>query len=895
MFFRRIILIVAIFLAPLVVFSPAAFATTLNRSQGNISAPAGGLFCAISGTPTQMAQAQAAQNLLPLNRWGSVSASQYTDLPGGLFSAFSSGIPQVMSDLTGSILGIGNSFWGISDSLSQIAQSFCFSTGAGAAINSLTATIWSFLSQGAILGVVILIGLVMIVLRLRKGGRIHEFLRFAIIIVVMIGIGYQSSRPVSASGNYPVLSPAWMVNTVFSATGAIVNAPLNALVSATTGSYKNAPIGQVSSTPAGISCASYEASLLNGYQKATGSTALTQSTAVVPEIMSNIWDNSGLAADGIAQFGSNGYASTVACHLYDSKANIASVNQVQDTMNALAADHNGGGLHYGSPTGRLVKPSKYALAFPGPNSSTQTLNESMVGWAACVAPGSNVLEAQPGWSSTTSASSGAHHIAPTIGAVKSGNFSTQSSSSTAQAEAVTNASCLSWWTTPGTSWASSSPLNIQNSQSFITQSYSPQAASFLIQIDGFGQGGSSMFTSVAYLISSFIVMIIFGLLDLAVIVAKFGILIMMIMLLFFLLVDVLPTSRKGHTMKFVKRFVGFLVLAVGAEAVLGLVALLTSVIDTFGSGVAHGSGMDMLWVSISPIAAVLGLHLLFKTLKVPSPFRPDSAMAYAGALGGGSIIGAEMFSKLNNRAVSRGKSFARRQGSKLAPGGKDRIGGPKGANKDGKSMPAKKSRPPKSNTPPNTSSGTAPDTGSSSSTPPNTSSGTAPNTGSSTPPDTGSAPDAGAAPTRGKMFTPEEMRLNAFDKHVAKNQRRKDAKQYSKTLYGSNMLARAKTKTVMRGKLAVSRAKANPVKTAAKAAAYGAVLMTAPIGLPLTALALGSHYAFGKARQARRERPKARHDREQHLQMAEREVYRLDAEGVEWRKKKRLNIRRSRV
>jgi hypothetical protein len=822
-----------------------------------------------------------------------------------------------MSDMTGSILGIGNSFWGMTNSLSQIAQSFCFGTGAGAAINSLTAEIWHFISQGAVVGLLAVIGLIMVIFRLRKGGRFGELIRFAFIIVLMAGIGYQSSKPPSASGNYPPLSPAWLVQTTFSTTETLVSAPLSALVSTTTGTYKNASIGQSSSAHVGISCASYEQSLLNSYQKATGNTPLEQSTAVVPEIISNIWDNSGLAADGIAQFGNNPYAATTACHLYDSKAGIASVNQAQDVMNALAANGSGGGLHYGSPGGPLIKPNHQALAFPAPNSSAQTLNESLIGWAACVKPGSDVLAAQPGF---FGANSTIGQSTPTVGDVKAGIYP---SKTTTSPTGLSNANCKAWWSQPGVGWAGSSAFNIPNSRSFITGIFknNPQTASFMLQMDGFGQGGTNLFVSVAYLISSFVVLIIFGVLDLAVIIAKFGILIMMVLLLFFLLVDVLPSARKGHTMKFVKQFMGFLVLAVGAEAVLGLVALLTSVIDTFGSGIIHGSGMSMLWVSISPIAAILGLHKLFKTLKVPSPFRVDSAMAYAGALGGGAVIGGAMFSKLNNRVTGRGKALARKHSKKLIPGGGARAYGPKGSGGerigDGKTMPPKKTRTSVRSRPGVNTTGARTNTAATANARTNTTAGAGASAHSAMPNgratttagvpsnhNGGQAADATTTTAEEKkplstLRPPEAMRLEGAEKLRDKRKLHRDAKKLSKSVYGSTPAARLKTKTVMRGKLAIARARAHPVKTASKALGYGAVgaigAFTAPVGLPLTVAALGVHYGIGKARQAKRERPYRKAERKAHLSAMEREVKKLDRDGIDWRSEIKRQKRQKRT
>jgi hypothetical protein len=124
------------------------------------------------------------------------------------------------------------------------------------------------------------------------------------------------------------------------------------------------------------------------------------------------------------------------------------------------------------------------------------------------------------------------------------------------------------------------------------------------------------------------------------------------------------------------------------------------------------------------------------------------------------------------------------------------------------------------------------------------------------------------------MRTPEAMRLEGARKLADQRKVHRQAKKHVKELYGSNPLNRAKQKVADRTNLAWQRARAHPVRTAAKAAMYGAALVAAPVGLPLTAAALGVHYGIGKARQAKHERPHRKEERKASLRMAEREIKR---------------------
>ena len=59
----------------------------------------------------------------------------------------------------------------------------------------------------------------------------------------------------------------------------------------------------------------------------------------------------------------------------------------------------------------------------------------------------------------------------------------------------------------------------------------------------------------------------------------------------------------------------------------------------------------MLWSGFAPVTAVVVLHLLFKhVLRVPSPFKPSGALAYAGAIGGIGAAAGAGFDRLLARA-----------------------------------------------------------------------------------------------------------------------------------------------------------------------------------------------------------------------------------------------------
>ena len=58
-----------------------------------------------------------------------------------------------------------------------------------------------------------------------------------------------------------------------------------------------------------------------------------------------------------------------------------------------------------------------------------------------------------------------------------------------------------------------------------------------------------------------------------------------------------------------------------------LINLVTLFLASVGAGIfGQGSFMAIVWAGLSPIIAVIVLHMLFKhLLRVPSPFKPSGA------------------------------------------------------------------------------------------------------------------------------------------------------------------------------------------------------------------------------------------------------------------------------
>ncbi len=848
---RRLLapLILALALTPL--FQPPALASAAIPSTSS-----GGFICATSGSNSNVSTGD---SYLPINRWGSVSGSEFTNLPGGIIGSIESAPQQITRGAVGMTISTGNALWGATSALTGIAEKFCFAEPAAASINSITTTIWNFVSQGYVVVLLLVASFVALLVRLRKKltGGLHELVRIAVVVGLAATLGIQASKTTTASANsgvYPVFSPAWIVTTLYNAITTVVAAPLAGIATATSNVQLT---GSSLGTSSGVSCPSYINSLFHQYSASFGNGAGLTTQAVVPEMISNIWDSSGLQAASNAQFGDNQYATDAYCHLYEQEAGIPSAAQ-------LAIAKQAGPL----PAGATAS----SLAFLSNSDNTNLTVASIIGWAACTSPNSTQLGPFGGWSALTSSTGvGSSSAAPgRAGVLASGTTLAITSPPTN----ITHADCVNWWTSPGYTGAGTGLDMPSSASAYVAAAGShTNVINFLGNFFGNTSNGAEI-TSIVYALSSLVVLVTFGAMALAVIVAKFGLLLLLALFIIFLVVDIFPgNSGRGHSHKFVRQGASFMLLAIGAEAILGMVALLTNVIDRFGTG-AIGTGLaGMLWIAISPVAAIWCLHYILKTFKVPSPFRPDAAMGWAAAAGAGGFVTGALGEKLTGRwqrhsqaAQQKLGSSARKGGRSLVPKAEARIYGPRGSALGRSGLPSRFL--------PNTDrGGVGTGTGAvrrrvSTSGTPVSGSPAAQAVLSNGLPAVSPAPKSQRILNRlstpapkhidkdgVKYRSPFHMRLEGTQRAAEARKQRAEAKQWIKDQRPQGAINRIKTASTERAQLAYARFQADPRKALLKAAAYAGTAAILPASAPVVAGIVGGHYAVTKIRTAIREHP----------------------------------------
>jgi len=916
-----VILALLISAAPVLIFSTPAFASTVEPAS-QASSSGGGFVCATNAT-----SAGATANDLPINRWGSVSASEFTYLPGGPIGTIENLPNQSNRAIVGLVLSAGNSMWSATSSLTNIAEQFCFGAQAAGAANNVTAGLWKFITKGFVLPVLIVVGIILLAWRARKGTKIgKEVIRIVVVAAIISTLGIESAKTTASdvqTGNYPTFSPAWIVSTAYGALSSVVSAPL-AGINTLAGTVQ---LGKgTSGAGYGMGCPAYTNELLTKYRQSYGANPAVQSEAVVPEVVNSIWDNSGLQATAMAQFGSNNYTASAYCHLYEQEAGISPTAQIAIARAAGKIPPN---------------PSAQSLAFLPEGATPQEEVASLVGWAACTKPNSTALRPSAAWSGV--------QYKPSTGLL--GGAAGALVQDISGPQTITASDCQKWWSTPASSWNyQGTALYWSPSTSTISSATAnaPGVADFLFNFFGDTSNGAAI-VAIVYAISSLAVLITFGLLSLAVIVAKFGLLLLMALFIIFLVVDLVPGRSGGHhATKFLKQGVSFMVLAIGAEAILGMVALLTNIIDRFGIGVA-GSGMiGMLWIAISPVAAIWGIHHILKTFRIPSPFRPDAAMGWASAAGAGGFITGAMGEKL-----AGGYQRLRSAGTNGLRSGVHRAKGAVSTKPD-KRLYAPKQMPAKDlggnagwKAKTNGSGGSS--TGGAGGTEGTTGSGggrrrfqpgpvngkgtgrgtstpKAPTTSGRHPAATAKGGSQASSKTnnrgqqaRQKMSnnaldafkqkaaqraaesaqetksrwslnrpaqkptkingapyrTPSQMRLEGTQK--AANNRKamksavRDAKKFARQQAGP-LPKRVANAAGERAQLAWARAKADPGKTARRAAGYTAAAALMPFSAPVVAGVLGAHYATKKVRTALAERPAKKAEKNAHYSYISRNV-----------------------
>jgi len=412
-----------------------------------------------------------------------------------------------------------------------------------------------------------------------------------------------------------------------------------------------------------LACNSYLKNLHDAYTRSYGGSAASDLQAAIPLTLSSMWENSGMVAWRNAQFGAeNPYSIQVYCRQLENIAG-AKVTLPPGTPGATLDDYANTQFALSGVSSPGANKDSAAWVMPG----GLEVDRAMVAWAACrSADNGATWTVDPGWAQT-----------------KGDN------------NPITTQNCKDWWTKPLLGDNSFSPsktgMNWEDNQSAIAQNAAgqPGVQNFLLNWHGNANSAATV-VALTFAASSLIILLVFGVLALAIIIAKVAAIVMILVALLVLLIALIPSQGESNkALAFGKFYVGLTIFAFGIQFLFALISLVTGFLVIAGANqFGAGSILSMIWTGFAPVTAVVVLHLIFtKVLKMPSPFKPSAALAYGTAVGGiGAGVGMGI-DKIVNRGKSKATSAAK---SRASSGGRSALSavgiGPSNASRRSDSM-----------------------------------------------------------------------------------------------------------------------------------------------------------------------------------------------------------------
>ena len=593
---------------------------------------------------------------LAINRWADVADTFHDRLDGDLWNDVIEKIQR--RAVYSTMLSTGNSMWQASSNLVSFATRFCLLDTLGADADRVAAAVGgAFLGDGGpLLAAIMAAGLAVAVWRQARGrgqGAWQGLARSGLLIAVMAVMVAGASRTTvvtapedgSTATDFGVGSPGWAATRINAVIAALASAPAKAI--ADQGSVTE----QTQNPEDPLSCAAFTANMRANYEDLYLS-GPARIGASVPLVMSQMWENTGLMVWVNSQFGpGNTYGSRVFCHVLENRLGttrwLASNTDVPPRTAGFGPRQGSGN---GTVMGLLLDANRAGV--PGVNGDApawdfrgeDTVEDAaVIGWAACRWAGDWTVD--PQWALVDS------------GGDSGGGDDFDSGDAR---HPITADDCLAWWSDPDTD-ITGLAMNFEDNPGHIRAATAgaPAVGNFLTNWHG-NDNSAAFALAFAFDLSALIMLLVFGGIALGIIVAKVA-MVVMIALVIVALVASLWIGPGTRLATYVKFYVGLAVFTFAISAIFALLNLITGFL--VGAGARQfgpGSILAVLWSGFAPVTAVVVLHLLFKhVLRVPSPFKPSGALAYAGAIGGIGAAAGAGFERLLTRARYRGEYRAR--------------------------------------------------------------------------------------------------------------------------------------------------------------------------------------------------------------------------------------------
>jgi len=736
---RLIAAVVAGLLLVLALGAPASAARTPGPGNGGYSVSEGA--CANTG-PTGTQESQ----FLPMTRWIDATTDFHQRLSWDQ-------IPEKTqrSGLMDPGMSVGNFLYSVSERMVSGALSFCMLDDAGYTLDHATAQLAKIFTNSAIMALLLVIAIIGIIARTVRnaaaGKAFKSVFSKVIILALFAAMSWGASNSThDAAGKYKpgVFSPGWFAVTIDKSVTNLANVPVTEM-------YTNGAFLTASNTDPSkaddtniFDCSVERAALRKAYKN---SLASEESSALVPLVMSSIWENSGLETWKISQYGTGDpYGEKAYCHQLDM---FASPDKYESLYMMSLIDP---GYAQWAQEKVIGDSTVYDGQIFNPQGTKQR-DIGIIAWAACQPAGSNFsaqvknlenwknpsaktwnadmkLMVQGGLEDRTLSgdlssainSNGAVQAAKsgwntakeifTLGAAGDGTFFGIGSGSDDDDDSDTktpwdentaakDCSDLFNWTPmrnvgtgAGFSFSSfgdggANDFNWGNDEDAIIQNTTgdaQDARNFILNLHGNTNTGG-LIGVLIYVIASVGMLLVFGTLSMAVLLAKVMGGVLIVATLFVLLGALASNKDLDPVVRYGKTYFGLSLFAWGAIMLMAVIGLLTSILANLGA--AFGGWLSILWSGLSPLLAAVILHKVFKdVLHIPSPFKLTAGLAYGSALG---KSGASNAMSGLDRLGNRGAGFMKRTASSFAGNemadrftmGEKGKNGPNGPKRDG--------------------------------------------------------------------------------------------------------------------------------------------------------------------------------------------------------------------
>ena len=594
-------------------------------------------------------------NLLTINRWGSVADNFHTRLDAAPFSDL---VPALQRNvLTNTMIQTGNSMWQGSTAMTAFATRFCLMDKLGYTADHLSAQFGNAVLRGGLVTLITVGGVVVLIWRAKSSGSspwkgIGRMLAILSLMGVMVSAATHTGQSTDKQHTtFAMGSPGYFGSTINNVIASLSNLP-SSMVSSTGSQLEAKGYGAGDDN---LSCANATKALREAYTQQYGP-GMSQLAASIPLTMSQMWENTGLASWEQAQFGSaNPYGPLVYCHVLEDTLNTPRHNGnagVADPVTPQLQTQLGLLLSKSSSTPGGLNGDSVAWDY---QVNSKTLDQSMIGWAACRWDGGK-WTVNNIWQSVASGgkAGGGNDVSGAAGHLN-----------------PDGSDCQKWWTTnPDKIDLADVNMNYEDNPGYIRSatSVATQApvGNFLLNWHG-NDNGTAFTLAAVYLIAAFVMMVIFGGISLGIIIAKVAMIVLIALIFLALVASLWPGNGGSRLSNYVKFYLGTALFTFGISVVFSLITMVTGFLADAGVGqFGAGSLMSTLWTGLSPIAAIWVLNMIFKHgLKMPSPLKPGAALAYGAAIGGIGMAAGAGVESLFNRAKNKGRNGARSGGRSM--------------------------------------------------------------------------------------------------------------------------------------------------------------------------------------------------------------------------------------